>query len=380
VDLVAGVEFGPVRVKFPMFTTFDSFAPPQLQKKVSGKSWADVDLSAVKEKLSAVIEEAKAKDPKELKSRIIVLEKDLAAAMKGAAKPLSNAPAKTKEVCKTVEKLVVKDGQIERLEKLQTRAEEKFAAWWKQAAEKLNPVIELLKGQRSEIFDLRTAIAGAVKDHGPGLPGVRSFGVPQDDKPAVVPRTFFLNEQHETRGFKNRPSPQPSPASTRERGPNGDAPSLGKAGKRRMMIALAQNPDGLTLRKLSILTGIARTGGTWRIYLGELRGAGWVQDLDDGDGVRATEEGLRVLGDFKPLPTGAKLIAYWQEQLGNSGKRKIFDEIVAAYPNSLPAQELSDRTGIAMSGGTWRIYLGELRGLELIEGKTDLKASRDLFT
>lgn len=32
-----------------------------------------------------------------------------------------------------------------------------------------------------------------------------------------------------------------------------------------------------------------------------------------------------------------------------------------------------------MGGGTWRTYLGELRGLELIEGSADLRASADLF-
>jgi hypothetical protein len=60
-------DFGPDRVQFPMFQTFDSFAPPQLQKKVSQSSWADVDLDQVKQKLATVIAEAKANDPKELK-------------------------------------------------------------------------------------------------------------------------------------------------------------------------------------------------------------------------------------------------------------------------------------------------------------------------
>lgn len=104
-----------------------------------------------------------------------------------------------------------------------------------------------------------------------------------------------------------------------------------------MMIALAQNPEGLTPTKLSLLTGIARSGGTWRTYLGELRGGGHVEDLDDGK-LRITQTGFEALGEFKPLPTG-----------------------------------------IARSGGTWRTYIGELRGLELIGGKEDLKASADLF-
>lgn len=71
------IDFGPERVKFPMFQTFDSFAPPQLQKKVSGAGWAEVDLEAVKEKLSAVIEEAKANDPKELRLKIQQLQAEL---------------------------------------------------------------------------------------------------------------------------------------------------------------------------------------------------------------------------------------------------------------------------------------------------------------
>ena len=33
------IDFGPKRLTFPMFTTFDSFAPPQLQKKVHGSGW-----------------------------------------------------------------------------------------------------------------------------------------------------------------------------------------------------------------------------------------------------------------------------------------------------------------------------------------------------
>lgn len=71
------IGFGPKRVSFPMFTTFDSFAPPQLQKKVNAKGWADVDLEAVKEKLAGVIEEAKANDPRELRKQVAELRKQL---------------------------------------------------------------------------------------------------------------------------------------------------------------------------------------------------------------------------------------------------------------------------------------------------------------
>ncbi len=76
------IGFGPERVKFPMFETFDSFAPPQLQKKVSDRGWVATDLEAIKEKLAKVIEEEKANDPAELKKIIAGLRKNLEAAAK----------------------------------------------------------------------------------------------------------------------------------------------------------------------------------------------------------------------------------------------------------------------------------------------------------
>jgi hypothetical protein len=71
------IAFGPERLKFPMFHTFDSFAPPQLQKKVSQSGWSEVNLDEVKLKLATVIEETKANDPKELKKRIHDLEQKI---------------------------------------------------------------------------------------------------------------------------------------------------------------------------------------------------------------------------------------------------------------------------------------------------------------
>lgn len=71
------IGFGPERIKFPFFETFDSFAPAQLQKKVSDSGWSSVDLEAVKEKLATVIEEAKENDPKALHARIRHLEAEL---------------------------------------------------------------------------------------------------------------------------------------------------------------------------------------------------------------------------------------------------------------------------------------------------------------
>lgn len=71
-------NFGPDRVQFPMFETFDSFAPPQLQKKVNQAGWSEVNLDQVREKLAIVIAEAKANDPRELKQEVARLKQELA--------------------------------------------------------------------------------------------------------------------------------------------------------------------------------------------------------------------------------------------------------------------------------------------------------------
>lgn len=82
------INFGPKRVTFPLFTTYDSFKPQPVGK--SPKGWAAVDLEAVKERIAGLAEEAKANDPKALKAEIARLKADLAK----NASPLVPAGAK----------------------------------------------------------------------------------------------------------------------------------------------------------------------------------------------------------------------------------------------------------------------------------------------
>jgi hypothetical protein len=174
-------------------------------------------------------------------------------------------------------------------------------------------------------------------------------------------------------------TPRPVTASrpiTSPTSPPSSAGGIGKSGKRRILIALAQHPDGLTKRKLSLLTGISAKGGTWRTYLADLRGQSFVVGSDH---MKITGEGVSALGAYEPLPTGTALVDYWRGELGDSGKRKLFDAIVGVYPAGMAAADIEQITGIARSGGTWRTYMAELRGLELISGRDELRASDELF-
>ena len=70
-------EFGPKRITFPMFSTYDSFQPQGVsQKRLKG--WADVDLAEVQAQIAKTIEEHKANDPKALKAEIARLTAELA--------------------------------------------------------------------------------------------------------------------------------------------------------------------------------------------------------------------------------------------------------------------------------------------------------------
>jgi uncharacterized protein len=69
------IDYGPVLLEFPMFKTYDSFKPQQAsQGKLKG--WADVDLDEVKTKLAALLKNAQANDPAELRRRIAELERE----------------------------------------------------------------------------------------------------------------------------------------------------------------------------------------------------------------------------------------------------------------------------------------------------------------
>lgn len=330
------------RVGIRVRQTFDSSYTPKIgEAKAAPKKVAAVDLDSLKKAMGETLERAKANDPAELKRRIAALEKQL-----------KSVPAKTVErpVEKIVEKLVIRPAEVTRLEKLA----DKFDA----AAEKHHALGEKAETASTQI----QAVLKAFTDS-------QAAPKPVPARPMHAPLRMPPNRQ---------PMIQKATAADDGSIAAGTSDGIGKSGKRRILIALAQEcPNALAKRKLSIKTGISQNGGTWRIYLADLRRLGYVSGTDS---IAITPEGLAALGEFHPLPTGHALIEYWRRELGDSGKRRLFDALVGVYPSTMTAADLEQATGIARTGGTWRIYMGELRGLELVTGRGDeLKAADELF-
>jgi hypothetical protein len=147
----------------------------------------------------------------------------------------------------------------------------------------------------------------------------------------------------------------------------GDTPDVGSGGKRRMLVALAQRPQGMSAKQLGIRAGLSSSSGTFGTYLGELRSAGWI--VGERSHLQITEAGTGALGNYEPLPTGQALLEYWLAELGDSGAARMLRALGDAYPDALTKDALAEAAGMSAGSGTFGTYLGKLRSLELCEGK-----------
>jgi uncharacterized protein len=126
---------------------------------------------------------------------------------------------------------------------------------------------------------------------------------------------------------------------------------------------------------VAVLTGYA-SGGGFNNYLGALRSRGLIEG--DGDSLRICQPGIRTLGSWEPLPTGAALIDYWRSRLGEA-ERLILEALTQVYPNALTKDEVAVNAGYEPSGGGFNNALGQLRKLELVQGRGELRASDNFF-
>jgi uncharacterized protein len=306
--------------------TFNSSATPAPgEEAVVPKRLAKPDLALLQEKMRDTIERAKANDPAALRRRVAELERDLA--RKPAAAP--TAPAKIERV----EVPVLKDAQIARLEKVAN-----------QVLHQADVLQRLGDGIRLDLARSRGAPpAPAARPAAPAPPARRPIAAPIPRGAAATP---------------------PAPGEI----------SVGNSGLRRMLIALAQRPHGLTNQQIGVRAGVSSRSGTFSTYLGRARSQGWI----DGRGtVRITDAGLAALGHYDPLPEGAELAAYWIGELGG-GAARMLRALVDAYPNAMTNEQLGQAAQISHVSGTFSTYLGRLRALELVTGRGELRASEEL--
>lgn len=329
------IDFGPKRISWPMFKTYDSFKPqPPDGGKLKG--WAEVDLEEVKSKLASVVKEAQANDPKELKKEVAELRKQLAAKPGHAAPP---GPTK------------------EQLQAAQQRGEARgYERAWKEAiAERRNLQRVLEVSLRKEFEALKAS---------------------DDARPPPAPELVELVKPH---AVERTQFPLRKPTLTEEtRALNRiGAPAMTGAEKK-VLVVLGQHPEGCTSSKLALLTGY-RYGGGFRNILSALRTKGLIEGENTGT-MMITEAG-QALGPFEELPTGEDLRRYWLGHRSLSGTAKEALAYLLENPDGVTGEELARATGHPYGGG-YRNVLSQLRTAGVMVGKSNtetLRASEELL-
>lgn len=344
--------FGPVRIKFPMFSTYDSFKPQNIAiGKLEG--WAEVDLDEVRAKLSDVVKESEANDPKALRAEIARLERELAS----ARDQQQEAEVEIKEVS------------------VLTDADKQYLANYLEMAEKAAATIEentrATKAANDSWIETLEHLSSSARTL---IDGIRQAVAGGSVAPAVSIKAAAVTIHGDVSASSQAPKPQPQPARQQK---NEDTPSDVLMGKchRAILTALAQHGQ-CDKAKLVLFSGY-KYSGTFRRCLGELRTMGFINGGND-ETMSITDVGLLALGDHAPLPTGKKLREYWISKFGKCHAailQALFD-----HPAGLRKEQLCEITKYEYSG-TFRRCLGELRTADLIIGKNDevMKASPHLL-
>ena len=140
-----------------------------------------------------------------------------------------------------------------------------------------------------------------------------------------------------------------------------------RAGAERMLAALVQwFPKGLTEGQLSAQVGMKRKGGAWGTYKSTLRTRGLAEQRGDNLWY-ATEQGLTYLNSHQPATprTTEEVLAIWNPKLRRGARNMLEIVIAAAVP--ITRTELSEKSGISMTGGSFGSYLSSLVTTGLIQ-------------
>lgn len=333
------------RVQGRATRTFDSSPTKKRgQSARSPKTFADVDLSAIAERMQATIERAESKDPRVLMQRVRQLEGDLAAAR------AAGGPAKVREVA------VVSD---------EDRALLRAAlAAFESAQSKLGEVGDVLAAgtatvcdysrQLTDLSDALTAQTDAVTRHGDTLQQVAArvdAPVPSSTKAAPSsPRT---------------PSRQELDA-----GLSADGQTLSPA-RRRILDALA-DLDGIGVtsapkNQIALWAGVSPKSSGYANNLGALRSQGLI-DYPAPGRVALTAQGReRVSPGAGQQPATTEVLHEQVRALVSPARWRILAPLVEAYPSPISREQLADAAGASPNSSGYANNLGALRSLGLLD-------------
>ncbi len=377
------IEFGPKKIAFPMFETYDSFKP-QNQSVGKLRGWADVDLSEVKAKLATVIEEAEANDPKKLRERIRELERNPVTAdvteWKAALERSEEALASERHLAADFRERVLESARTQ-ISVIASAARVAI----KEAIDSLRHTLEGVEQVATEAITVaeRDAIVSvehsggtdgeteeARRASGRGLVSAMSGGgrqALQEPRGGAAPGKGAAPRYAASEAFSAGHAPAPRKASPTGHGgliqqvrPRASAPSDGRwkalpAVERLEHALRAFGP--LTTAELSTLACVRRSG-TFDTYLSRMKQAGKLVRGEDG---KLSARGFSA--------SDRLIVPQWEDILAATSKidGRVVDmaELLRAK-GPLTRDEIAKGLGIARSG-TFDTYLSRLKSAGITE-------------
>lgn len=278
------IGFGPERVKFPLFHTYDSFRPQSMEDAKHLTGWAEVDLDEIRTKMATIVQQAQADDPRELRRQVAERDKRIVQLERSVVGPVPPQVQIQKESVLTDADRAVFERFSEGIVNLRRFLERGHEA--------------VLAGAMQQIRDVVTDVSAASLGSFEQMRREFDQRISQSDVVNVIQKLQGLHQYESARSHdQTRLSPRHQTARV-------SVPTLSpgvplKAMHRAMLTALAQHPDGLTKRQILIHTGYASSGPVSTAFA-DLARSGWT--IGNSRGLVITNDGLVALGTFDPLP------------------------------------------------------------------------------
>lgn len=335
------IKFG--KYHFEKKTTYDAGATPLYARaKVKMRP---LDLNVLEEQMKEVVSEAKANDPRVLRTRIAELEKEVqnrgidrrevqkeSRVQRSAAKP---APVLREADFKRIERLIEKcrmsgltfNGAFSKLLDRNAQAQQAIVS-------ELGNLDATLKKCSSEAATTRSAADAPSRS--------------ADRQPIPTRRAAT---------YPPARSAAPFSASAR----SADPATLSKCA-RALLSVLAQRGVA-TDSQVSAFSGYRKTSSGFSNALSELR----TQGLLDGsrDRLTITQAGIDLIGPTEPLPSGPKLLDYWARRLSKSEAAMLLS--IHKF-GTITREQLSAETGYSITSSGFSNAISGLRVLDLVHG------------
>lgn len=315
------IGFGPELVSFPMFSTYDSFKPQDAKAAAHLKGWASVDLDEVSTKLAAVIEEAKANDPKALRAEVATLKAENAKLTKGQGWVADPAGIKKAE----------REGYA--------RGEATTApVWFRRGVE---AAMNGVKAYTKE-FDVTAFVTKEIS-------GWKNLGaVPQSAAAPAVPRSVSTE-------------PRLSPSRVKPSTPIADGAAAAlPVSARKMLAVLDTNPPvRRTWAQVASLAGLKARGGSYNTGKRALLESGLI--AENGGLIEiGTPSASATSGNLSP----SDLVDVWAANLSGSAPKIL--TYLFSVGGEQSVQDIAVALDLQPRGGSWNTAWRELRDNDIV--------------